>query len=303
MGLARLIAALPRDFVLTLVDVGSAGGLNPRWRPFQSIISAILFDPREAGASGALGRGQTRVYPVALSDQPGEAELHITALPNMSSFLRPDPKVFGRYRKKGADAKVVHSEMVRVERLDSLAQADGFRPHVLKVDTQGSELMVLKGAEQSLQSVLLAEIEVSFFQRYVGQPVFADIEAWMQQRGFELIELHRLKRYRAANSLGIRHSLTGDAQRSGRVTYGDAIFLRNEDAIQAAAASDGGTSLLRAALALIAYGKADHAAALLENGRQFLPADRAEPIARALGALNRWRFFPRVAGLLKLARS
>lgn len=299
MGLARLLGALPKDFVLTLVDVGSAGGLNPRWQPFRSVVSAVLFDPRETTASGALGRGETRVYPVALGDQAGEAKLHITALPNMSSFLPPDGEVFGRYRKKGADAQIVRSETVPVERLDALAEADGFRPHVLKVDTQGSELLVLEGAEECLKSVLLAEVEVSFFQRYVGQPVFADIEAWMKRHGFELIELHRLKRYRAANGLGIRHSLTGDGQRSGRVTYGDAIFLRKEDAILRAAAADDGASVLRAAVALIAYGKADLAAALLEKGRDLLPADRAESIGKALEGLNRWRLIPGLAGLLK----
>jgi FkbM family methyltransferase len=302
MGLARLIAALPQDFVLTLVDVGSAGGLHQRWRPFQSILSAILFDPRETAASGGFGRGQTRVYPVALSDQAGEAELHITALANMSSFLRPDPDMFGRYRKKRADAEVVEVEKVPVERLDTLAKTDGFRPHILKVDTQGSELMVLKGAKQSLKSVLLAEIEVSFFQRYVGQPLFAEIEAWMKQQGFELIELYRLKRYRAANSLGIRSSPLGDGQRSGRVAYGDAIFVRNEEAIHAAAASDGGTSLLRAAVALLAYGKADHAAGLLERGHDLLPAERFAAIGEALRALDRRRFIPRLTGWLKQPR-
>ena len=66
---------------------------------------------------------------------------------------------------------------VPVDRLDTLASADGFQPDVLKIDTQGSELMVLEGATKTLlKSVVLAEIEVSFFQRYVDQPVFADIE-------------------------------------------------------------------------------------------------------------------------------
>lgn len=302
MSLARLIAALPQDFVLTLVDVGSAGGLHSRWRPFRSVLSAILFDPREADASGSFGPGQTRTYPVALSDQAGDAVLHITALPNMSSFLQPDPDVFKRYRKKAAHAQVVQSEKVPVDRLDALAAADGFQPNVLKVDTQGSELMVLEGAKESLKSVLLAEIEVSFFQRYVGQPVFADIESWMKQQGFELIELYRLKRYRAVNSLEIYQPLIGGDQRSGRVTYGDAIFMRNNDAILAAASQDGGVSLLRAMIALLAYGKADHAAALFDRGRNTLPAEQYAAIGKALTALNRKRFIPLLSGLVQRLR-
>jgi FkbM family methyltransferase len=299
MSMHRLIAALPRDFFLTLVDVGSAGGLHKRWLPFRSILSAILFEPREGGTvSGGLGRGRLRTYPVALGDRAGEVDLHITQLANMSSFLMPDANVFGRYRKKCADACVVGTEKVPVDRLDALAAADGFRPDVLKVDTQGSELLVLNGGEESLRSAVLAEIEVSFFRRYVDQPVFAEIEAWMDARGFELIELHKLKRYRAANSLGIRQPLLGGGQRSGRVAYGDAIFMRRQDAILAAAREDGGASVLKGMLALLAYGKADHAAALFDVGRQILPAGRAEAIEGAFVAMKRWSILPPLSSLL-----
>ena len=292
MGMAGLIAELPRDFVLTLVDVGSAGGVHPRWRPFRPILSSILFDPREESARGSFGPGETRVYPVALSDRSGQAELHFTRLANMSSFLRPDAETLGRYRKKGRDIELVGSEVVPVERLDTLASSDVFQPDVLKVDTQGSELMVLKGAEESLQSVVLAEVEVSFFRRYFGQPLFAEIESWMNERGFELIDLLRMKRYRAANSLGVRRPLLEGDERSGRVAYGDAIFLRSEQSLLALAGTDSGASLLRAVIALLAYGKTDVAAALLDGGRHLIDKNRSAAIGTALQALDRKRTTP-----------
>jgi FkbM family methyltransferase len=302
VALQRLFAALPPDFVLTLVDVGSAGGLAKRWREFRPILSAVLFDPREASPTGALGRGQARVYPVALSDAAGEAELFVTALPNMSSFLPPDPEVFGRYRKKGRDAAVVATEKVRVDTLDALAEADGFRPAVLKVDTQGSELQVLAGAEKAFGSVVLAEIEVSFFERYAGQPVLSDIEAWMNERDFELIELYRIKRYRVANRLGIAQPLLGGWQRSGRAAYCDAIFLRKPDSLLAAARKNSGSSLLQAVVALIAYGKADHAAALLDQADGLVPDERLAALRSALRALYRRRLWRELAGLAARVR-
>ena len=288
MSLRPLIAALPADFVLTFVDVGSAGSLHERWQPFQSILSAVLFEPRDGGtATGSLGRGQSRTHPVALGDRAGEVDLHITALANMSSFLEPDASLFGRYRKKGADARVVSTERVPVERLDALAAADGFTPDVLKVDTQGSELLVLKGAEDSLRSVIVAEIEVSFLRRYVDQPLFADIEAWMNARGFELIELDRLKRYRAANSLRLRQPPVEGLQRSGRLAYADAIFMRRTESIVALAHEDGGASVLKGMIALLAYGKTDQAVALLDAGRETLPADVAGAVHAALAGMKR----------------
>ena len=266
MNARRLIAALPSDFVLTLADVGSAGGLHPRWRPFRPLLSAILFDPREPGATGSFGRDRSRTYPVALGERSGEATLHLTGLPNMSSFLEPEPASFAPYGKKVADSAVVATEQVPVEPLDALARADGFRPDVLKVDTQGSELQVLAGAEEALGSVLLAEVEVSFFRRYKGQPLFADIERHMAERGFQLIDLIGLKRYRAANSASLRDMGTAAGERSGRLAYANAIFLRAEEAI----VGDGGASVLRAAVALLAYRKGDIAARLLDLAQESL---------------------------------
>ena len=280
-----LIEALPSDFTLTLVDVGSAGGLNKRWRPFAPLLSSVLFDPREPDATGEFGRGATRVYPVALGDKAGEADLYLTALPNMSSFLRPDPKQFARFGRKEGDAAVVSTEKVSVETLDVLTRRDGFRADVLKVDTQGSELLVLKGAGEALKSTLLAEIEVSFFRRYADQPLFADIEAFMATHGFELIDLLKLKRYRSSNSLNIRNAGVPKKERSGRIAYGDAIFLRSRETILAAARADSGASLLRAVVALVAYGKADIAAQLVDEGEAFLEPGQAAAIRKALKTL------------------
>lgn len=283
MGVGRLIEALADDFTLTLVDVGSAGGLEARWTPYRSILSSVLFDPREPGASGGFGRGATRVYPVALGARKGEETLYLTRLANMSSFLKPDPKAFAPYGRKRADATVVGSEPVPIDTLDALAKADGFSPDVIKVDTQGSELQVLAGAEKCLKSIVLAEVEVSFFTRYTDQPLLADVQAFMNSRGFELVDLLHIKRYRAANSAGIRNIAARPHDRSGRAAYANAIFLRREaDLLKGA----DGSRLLKAIVALTAYGKADLAARLFDLGKVGLPAPTRDRVEAALASLR-----------------
>jgi FkbM family methyltransferase len=287
MAANSIVAALPPDFFLTVIDVGSAGGLHRRWRPYRDVISAILFDPREKEAGGHLGRGGTRVYPVALGRTEGEATLHLTALPNMSSFLEPDRMTLGRYHNKGRDSEVVETAPVPVQRLDTLAAAEGFTADVIKVDTQGSEGQVLEGAQSSLSSTILAEVEVSFLTRYLGQPLFADIEAQMRRHGFELIDLYRLKRYHAENPLSVRKGGRGPFERTGRVAYADAIFLRREEDILARAAQDEGATLLRALTSLLPYGKVDIAARLFGLARGTLPSALAARLEPALTAAGR----------------
>jgi FkbM family methyltransferase len=55
------------------------------------------------------------------------------------------------------------------------------------IDTQGSELLVLKGATRTLPQIDLALIEVSDGQVYSGGAQFDEIETFMAENGFDLV--------------------------------------------------------------------------------------------------------------------
>jgi len=287
--LKTLLSALPADFTLTLADIGSAGGLKDRWLPAAPRVRALLFEPRDAGEVSRSGRVVN--FPVALADAAGTRELRITAMANMSSLLEPNAALLGRYRKKGAHARVERRIGVEVEPLDALLHREGLVVDALKVDTQGSELQILQGSMQALErSVVLAEVEVSFIERYVGQALAADLMTWMQARGFQLVELYRLKRYRALNALGVANVGTGAGHRAGQLAYGDAVFVAGDELLQrrwtSVAPEIARHQLLALLLSLLVYGKVDIATATFESHRHLLEA----PLRKSLGDwLPRWR--------------
>ncbi len=286
--LKTLLSALPADFTLTLADVGSAGGLKDRWLPAASRVRALLFEPRDAAAVVRSAREVN--FPVALAENAGTRELRITAMANMSSLLEPNAPLLGRFRKKGAHAQVERRISVQVEPMDALLGREGLVVDALKVDTQGSELQILQGAIQALaSSVVLAEVEISFIERYVGQAVAADLLAWMQTQGFGLVELYRLKRYRAVNSLGVSNVGTGGGHRAGQLAYGDAVFVASDELLERRWA---GLSpqvvrhqLLALLVSLAVYGKVDLAAATFERHRQLLDEPLRATVAKWL---SRW---------------
>lgn len=290
MNFTALMRALPDDFRLTLADVGSAGGIHRRWTPLRPVVSALLFEPREGGDIER--KGADSVYPIALGERAGRATLNITALPNMSSTLMPNAARLARYRKKGAHTHVQSTIDIPVDALDAVATRDGRTVDALKVDTQGSEIEILRGATATLSgSVILAEVEVSFFQRYAGQALAWDIVAFMAAQGFELLDLSRLKRYRQINSAGIGNRSMGGGQRAGQLAYGDAIFLMGEERLLARIASESPeaaeATALKAILCLLVYGKADMAAHLFDATRAAIEPARATRIAAALHSLAR----------------
>lgn len=266
MSLASLIARFPPDFEIVLADVGSAGGLHGRWQGARAVVSGVLFEPREGGEVRREGRDT--VYPIGLGEGAGTATLNLTALPNMSSTLQPDADLLQTFAKKGEHTRITGTIEMPVDSLDAIAARDGLRIDAIKVDTQGSELGILQGARQCLQgSVVMAEVEVSFFHRYREQAVLGDIVGFMGDHGFELIDLYRLKRYRRRNAARIGNLSLGSGQRAGRLAYGDAHFCLREDVLRSrlANAGDAEGTVLRSVLATMIYGKPDMAAYLFDT--------------------------------------
>ncbi len=96
-------------------------------------------------------------------------------------------------RHRAAFPSAVESARVRVQvrklddALEGVVPLDG--PILLKMDVQGFELEVLKGASQTLPRCTLLVIETSLQQLYVGEAMFASIQAWLAERGFALAGL------------------------------------------------------------------------------------------------------------------
>lgn len=291
MNLYQLSRHLPADFRIELVDVGSAGGLHRRWRPFRQQITALLFDPLDAN----LPAPGDRWFPVALAAGSGQATLHLTRRISMSSTLLPNAAVLASIQDKPGHTEIVKTINVATDALDNIVAREALRVDAVKIDTQGGEFDILQGARHCLQSsVVIAEVEVSMFERYLGLRPFHEVVAMMQDQGLELIELSRIKRYRYQNQAGIRKSGMGGGDRPGRIAFADALFLRNDRQLLARlrAATAGGDrhAALRAVVLLLVYGKADLAAWVFDASADLLDASTANAVRRTLDGVRRRRF-------------
>jgi FkbM family methyltransferase len=302
MTFAGFTRLLPEGFFLTVADVGSAGGLQARWRPARPWIKGLLFEPREGGS--VRHEGSDTIYPVALGTAPGRATLNITRLANMSSTLVPNAELLSTFRKKGEDVAIVDHLELEIDTLDRICAEGDLRVDAIKVDTQGSELTILAGAEQVMaDAVLLAEVELSFLERYHGQALAADVLPYMAARGFDLIELHRPKRYRAKNRSNVVSPGSNGAIRSGRVAYADGIFFIREERLKERFASmsreQAESTALKAMLSLLIYQKPDMAARVFDLSADYLAPERRYALDKWFRSLARGspvQFLARQAG-------
>ncbi len=184
-----------------IFDVGANVGQSARkFRSAFPRATIYCFEPVrstfETLRAAAEGDAGIRCHRLALGSRPGRSTVYLTEHDTTSSLVRP------------ADAR--GSEEVEVDTLDHFAAENGVeRVDLLKVDAEGFDLEVLKGADG-----LLAANRVSFVLAEVGfhpgddrHVLFDDVRDFLMKRGFSLygiydqtLEWSGEKRMRFANA-------------------------------------------------------------------------------------------------------
>lgn len=128
----------------------------------------------------------------AVAETTGSATFHRTRFSQTHSLLKPraDVSEFLESPELLAPADPLVVETVT---LDAFCSERGLRAvDILKVDAQGSELSVLRGAERLLRerAISLLYLEVNFVPFYEGTPLFPDVYEFVYQRGFRFVGLY-----------------------------------------------------------------------------------------------------------------
>jgi FkbM family methyltransferase len=179
-----------------LLDVGCRWGVPEQWLDGGGLrVYAFDADPAECARLQATAPPEVTYVPSALWEHDGTARLHVAREPGCSSLFPPDRWTLERF--PGLDLmQQVDEQEIAVRTLDGWARESGVtRADVIKLDAQGAELGILRGATELLRSVRTIETEVMFNPLYEGQPLFGDIDAFLRAHGFRLWRLKHLVHY------------------------------------------------------------------------------------------------------------
>jgi FkbM family methyltransferase len=127
------------------------------------------------------------IHPVALGAGSGEIQINVMAHTEFSSVHQPTATVDSATDRMNT---VVRTIRVPVITLDSMfAGTNGLKHTYLKIDTQGFDLEVLKGAEETVSEIHALQTEVSFRPIYKGAPDFEQSFLEFRRRGFSVADL------------------------------------------------------------------------------------------------------------------
>jgi FkbM family methyltransferase len=257
------------------------------------VLEVIGFEPdgeecerlnRDAGSLGY----PVRFLPYGLWRETAErVPFHVCNWPVASSIYRPNAAFLRSFPNAEGLFGVKEVRMISTRCLDEVCGEEGLSVDCLKLDVEGAELDVLLGGERALAEALVLEVEVEFQPLFEDQPLFADIDGHLRERGWSLLGLRRNCWRRDA---GRDRSAPGDG---GQLVQADALYW-------SASASDAGLSPpreLKLLVALAAYRQFDIVLARL-RGSTALTRDLGAAELRELETV----LVPRPGRLRRLAR-
>ena len=166
-----------------VIDVGAnRGQWVKRLRNIDYPGKVISFEPSHAFQdlmSNASEDSLWEVRNLALGNFEGTMDLYVSSNSQLSSSLLP-PNQITNHRP---DISFGISEPVPVSTLDRQLESNE-EAFYLKIDTQGSEMDVLRGAENVLNQCIAIEFESAIKPMYTGETLHYELANWLVKKGF-----------------------------------------------------------------------------------------------------------------------
>lgn len=167
----------------TFIDIGAHDGTISQVINYMFPKAAIFaFEPikeKKDLIKSRINSDNLIVESMALSDHTGIKNFYEYNYLPASSFLKPDPKVFKN------SIYVAKSYPVKLTSLDRYFNGKKIKkPVFIKIDTEGTEDLIINGGQKLLKQATLVIIETGFVKSRKNQCLFSDIYDYLIKLGF-----------------------------------------------------------------------------------------------------------------------
>lgn len=162
---------------------GHVFSFEPATASYQKLEAVLRDDQRWQGLQYGLG------------SNGGTATLNVFTSGDFNSLLWPNGYGSQRFATLAGDTVVEEIEIRRLDEVlpDLLERVPSPRVF-LKMDTQGSDMDVIEGAQKALPSITALQLELSVRPIYDGQPSLPQTMAALADLGFELLGVFPISR-------------------------------------------------------------------------------------------------------------
>lgn len=224
-----------REQPLFVVDVGARGGIADYWKVFGDDIRVVGFE-LDASECERLNRLDSRVLylPYALDEMARTRRVFVADHSSSTSFYKNEVDFMDRFVGQRENLRVLEEIDVETVTLAGALERHGLgSPDFIKLDAEGAELDILKGATPLLPQVLGLLTEMRFSTRLNGSPPFWQVDAQLREWGFDLFDLDIYRLARAALSYPFLYSNFDEGRPvagptvQGQLCWADGLYFRD----------------------------------------------------------------------------
>lgn len=266
---------------IVVLDAGSRYGLHPTWAELRGIAEFHLFEMDTIEAE-RLSKKYARddlitVHPIALHSHATTLTYSVMTHRALNSLHAPNRSLLDD-RSYMIDEFAEHVQHeAQAKPVDDVFPDGGV--HYFKLDVEGAEADVLAGAERTLsKDVLGVRSEVQFAEVFSGTALFGDLDRFMVERGFALLNLD----YTGAGNVSGRFASPG---RYGQLMTSDAVWVLPSSKCLESSGAELRNTVVRQAIFLMQNNAKDLAVELLLDARQ---QSKVEILGSDPGAVERF---------------
>lgn len=255
------------SFVLHHVGARNGSRAFPIVPALEHELISVMYEASEDGNDQIIEMGKrlssckTILVNACVGKQSEIRDFKFNKDPYTSSLLSLNPRFRNYYVQQtkydyviGDVISPVDRVLLRTDSIDDLIRFKSLpKCDFLSVDTQGSELEILEGAEMTLASCVGVQLEVSFVELYQGQPLFGEIDKFLRLKGFEFIKFKEISEWAPQVC---SYELRGDKMQF----QADAIYFKSPQSLVS-------TQLYQLLFAALAYGQIEFACSVASEMR------------------------------------
>ena len=260
------VAVVAKRYPLSLFDIGSRGGFIDDLHPIAIAVEAVGFEPDPVAFKLLQNSSpdpwkSVKHLSKGISGQTGRQTLYIPRDPQSASLLIHDTAIGEKFDK------LQFFEVDRIEDIQTLSLTDALTEaglnsiDYLKIDIEGAELSVFESSSEVISDVLAVKTEVSFIPFRKDQPLAGDIDQFLRQRGFELMDIIEPAHWRRQGYLiHPYYSSETPPYSKAQIVQADQLYFRDPESLY-----DDVERLLKLSLIAMSLGFFDHALMIMER--------------------------------------
>lgn len=188
--LGRVMSMIDVDMVFDVgANIGQYGLLMRHHMGYRGPLISFEPIPRAVAQLKTLSSQDPswQVKECALDDRRGRAAFNVMAGDQFSSLLAPSKQFEGRFFGQHTIREVIEVDVIALD--DAVSEVPPFSRGLLKLDTQGNELRILRGAKHALHHFPAIQLEVGFQPLYEGAAGFDEAVQTLNDLGYALCAL------------------------------------------------------------------------------------------------------------------